>query len=120
MAKKNDQIPGSVDKFVSRQTADCKCATNELVDLIRGQLEDAEERVEWGMAVFSRDGKDITGVGTEQGECCLYVPQDDVADEFSEKLGDVTRNGDRIKFEKLSDLRRAVLKRMLKQQDESE
>ncbi len=107
----------AIDKFVQGQHSVCRCATNELVELIRQQLQGAEERVEWGLAVFSRNGKDITGVGTENGEYCLYVPQNDVAEEFASSLGDVKRSGDRIKFEKLVDVRRAELKRMIAAQD---
>ena len=119
MTQKNDSTRRTINEFVSQQTCECKCTTNELVDLIRSQLEDAEERVEWGMAVFSRNGKDITGVGSDQGECCLYVPQAHVAEEFENSLGNVKRSGDRITFEKLSDVRRAELKRMIAEQDKA-
>ena len=117
MKQPNHPSPQAIDEFVQRQHSVCRCATNELVELIRQQLHDADERVEWGLAVFSRNGKDITGVGTENGEYCLYVPQDDVAEEYASSLGEVKRSGDRLKFEKLVDVRRAELKRMIAAQD---
>ena len=44
-----------IDEFVDRQSPELRCTARELVDIIRNQLEDADERVEAGKAIFSKN-----------------------------------------------------------------
>lgn len=111
--------PLEVDEFVSRQSPNLKCSARELVDLIRIQLGDAEERVEAGIAIFSKDGKDISGVKVSGDALSLLVPQPEIANGFAHTIGNVKVEAEEMRFEKLEDLKRSELKKMIREQGES-
>ncbi len=87
--------------------------TRDLIELMRGQLTGAVEDVRWGIAIFSRDGKDITGISARQGFYSLYVPDSDVVEKYVPQLGNVSAGKGCIRFKDLDDLRTPALLKMI-------
>jgi uncharacterized protein YdhG (YjbR/CyaY superfamily) len=105
-----------INEFVERQSPELKCSTRELVDIIRAELDGAEERVEAGMAVFSKNGLDVAGVKVDKNRFGLFVPQRNISNKFADSIGSVSVESDQIRFEKIENLNRAQLKKMIREQ----
>lgn len=108
-----NQETQSVDDYIGQIDPERRCTAREVVALMRSQLGPLDERIEWGTAIFSRQGKDITGVAIGGDHFDILVPVADVASEFSNKLGNVTHNEDGLRFRQLTDLRRSELKKLI-------
>lgn len=111
---------GSIDAFVENVDLERRCSAREVVELMRARLPSVDERVEDGMAVFSRSGVDITGVSISDSHISLYVPDSQVVEKFSSKLGNVECETSRVQFGQLTDINRAELRRMIDSLDDGD
>ncbi len=110
----------SIDSFVARVDLEKRCSAREVVEIMRSRLDGVDERVEGERVVFSRDGTDITGLSISGDHISLYVPDSNVAESYSESLGNVEREANGVRFEQLTDVNRAELRRMIDSLDRSD
>jgi uncharacterized protein YdhG (YjbR/CyaY superfamily) len=89
--------------------------TRSIIAAMRKLLPDAEENVRWGIAVFSHDGEDITGISARKNYFSLYVPDPDVLEQYAPELGKVNPGNGCIRFARLKDIKLPVLRRMVKE-----
>ena len=87
----------------------------KMIELMREQLPDADEDVRWGIAIFSRNGRDIAGIAARKGYYCLYVPDAEVVEKYLPKLGRVKAGEGCIRFRNTKDVKRPALARMVRE-----
>jgi uncharacterized protein YdhG (YjbR/CyaY superfamily) len=103
----------SIEDFIDKIEPERKCTAREVVEFMRSRLGEVEERVQDGMAIFSRNGIDITGVSVTNKHVKLFVPDSQVAEEYSARLGNVETDEAGVRFEQLTDIKRTELRKMV-------
>ena len=107
-----------IDEFIQRIDPAFKCTIGEVVNLMRSQLNGADQRVEEGKVVFSKAGVDLASVSANNGDFRVKVSDESALEDDKDVLGNVSTDGNEIQFEKLEDIRRCGLKELLKKLDE--
>lgn len=102
-----------VDEYLDGVGAEFRCSAKEIVELMRTQLGDADEQVDGDTALFSRDGNTVTGLRIGNGKIQIVAPDNSVAEEFAERLGDVKQSQNCLEFQQLVDIRRSELKKFI-------
>ena len=87
--------------------------TCKVLDLMRKRLPGSAEVVKWGIALFTIDGKEVTGVAARKGFYSLYVAQSDVVEKYVPRLGEVESGKGCIRFRHLDALKVRELERMV-------
>jgi uncharacterized protein YdhG (YjbR/CyaY superfamily) len=105
--------PGPIEAYLATFAESDAEIGRELVGIMSEALPGAEERVQWGIAILSIDGKDVMGIAIRKGFFSLYVPNGTVASSFRSRLGKVDAGKGCIRFKKSGDLDRAAFRELV-------
>lgn len=89
--------------------------TRAIMELMRKELTGCDERVQWGMAIFSHDGRDITGVAARKGFYSLYVPNGEIVKKYVPLLGKVDAGKGCIRFKDPDEIKKTELRKMIRE-----
>lgn len=103
----------SIEEYLAQVDPARVEGARQLVAWVRAELPEAEEAVAWGIAVFRRGGKDVTGVAVRQGFYSLYVPHPGAVEQWGPCLGQVDAGKGCIRFKHLKDLDATAFREML-------
>lgn len=103
----------TIEEYLDQVDPDLVVGSRQMVTWIREALPGAEEAVAWGIAIFRRGSKDVTGVAARKGYYSLYVPHPDAVEQWTPRLGKVDAGKGCIRFKSLEDLDSAAYREML-------
>lgn len=94
----------TIDEYLDQIDPDMLATTQQIIGIIRDNLPGSEEVVRWGIALFRHRGKEIAGIAPRKGFYSLYVPQENIVQRYSARLGKVNPGRGCIRFRQLGDL----------------
>ena len=88
--------------------------TRRIVEIMRDELPGADERVQSGIVILARGGRDVIGIAAREGFYSLHVPHPGVVEEFAERLGPTDPGKDCLRFNLLDDIDFSQLRRLVR------
>jgi uncharacterized protein YdhG (YjbR/CyaY superfamily) len=96
--------PKAFDVYLAALPPEKEATTRKLIEIMRTQLAGTEEVMKRGIAVFRKNGKDLTGIAARRDFYSLYLPDEKLHSEFLPRLGKVSGGKGCIRFKKLENL----------------
>lgn len=92
----------AIDSYLADVDPDRRSAAESLIDMMRAELDGANERVQYGMAIFAKNRQDIVGLAVNRSFFSIYVPHSQVVEEHADSLGATDRGELCIRFDSLN------------------
>ena len=103
----------TVDLYLSQAPADRAPLLNQVRQLARQVLKDHEERVQWGMAAYVRDGRITFGFADRAQYLSLYFPHSRALERNAEAIRGLDRGKNCLRLRKSARLDWNLLEKLL-------
>ena len=80
--------PTTIDEYLATLNNDTRTALQDLRDIIRAVVPQAEECISYQLPAFRLDGKLLVGFGATQNHCALYLMSSSTLETYKEELRD--------------------------------
>ena len=108
-----------VQAYIAEAPEERQPALKKLRSLCRKHLKNYEERIEYGMPVYKRDGAMEISFASQKQYIALYVMKKEVLDEFRPALGASSIGKGCVRFNKAEKIDFAVIDRLLRRNAQS-
>jgi uncharacterized protein YdhG (YjbR/CyaY superfamily) len=105
----------TINDYLKQIPAETVATVKKVLARMKKHLPGAKGRVQWGIAIYSINGKDVVGLAARSKLYSLYVPHGEIVRKYVPRLGKVTAGKGCIRFRSLDDLNLAELDRMVKE-----
>ncbi len=103
----------SHEEYLQKIAPSMEPTMRTVLALLRRNLPDWRESVNWGIATFDWAGKPLAGIAARKGFYSLYVPEADLVAKYAPKLGKVTSRVGCIRFTDWAGVNALELKRLI-------
>ena len=105
----------TINDYLKQIPAETVATVKKVLARMKKHLPGAKGRVQWGIAIYSINGKDVVGLAARSKLYSLYVPHGEIVRKYVPRLGKVTAGKGCIRFRSLDDLNLAELEHMVKE-----
>ena len=105
--------PGSIDEYLSALSHDKRAALEELRQIIRKIVPEAEECIRYGIPAFRLDGKILVAFGAATHHCALYPMSASIVETFQDDLKDFNTSKGTIRFQPETPLKVKLVRKLV-------
>ena len=102
-------------EYLDELPAESAGPMEKVLALMKKLLPGAQQRIQWGIAIFALSGKDVIGIAARTGFYSLYVPHGATVKKYAPRLGKVSAGKGCIRFKNLNEVDLGELEKMVKE-----
>ena len=106
--------PKTIDEYLAALSDDQRAALEKLRKTIRAAAPKAEECINYGLAAFRLDGKNLLGFGATAKHCAFYLMSGSTVEAHQDELQDYDTSKGTIRFPVDKPLPAALVRKLVK------
>ena len=106
--------PKTIDEYLAALSDDQRAALEKLRKTIRAAAPKAEECINYGLAAFRLDGKNLLGFGATAKHCAFYLMSGSTVEAHQDELADYDTSKGTIRFPADKPLPAALVRKLVK------
>lgn len=106
--------PKTIDEYLTAVTADQRAALEKLRKTIRAAAPQAEECINYGLAAFRLNGKNLVGFGASAKHCAFYLMSGSMVAAHQKELENYDTSKGTIRFQPAKPLPVALVRKLVK------
>jgi uncharacterized protein YdhG (YjbR/CyaY superfamily) len=106
--------PATIDEYLATVSEDQRTALEKLRKTIKAAAPKAEECINYGLAAFRLNGKNLVGFGASAKHCSFHPMDGHTVDAFKEELKDYETSKGTIRFSADKPLPATLVKKLVK------
>ena len=106
--------PKTIDEYLAALSDDQRAALEKLRKTIRAAAPKAEECINYGLAAFRLDGKNLLGFGATAKHCAFYLMSGSTVETHQDELADYDTSKGTIRFPADKPLPAALVRKLVK------
>lgn len=109
-----DTKPKTIDEYLAAVSDDQRAALEKIRKTIQAAAPKAEECINYGLAAFRLNGKNLVAFGASAKHCSLYPMDGHTVDAFKDELKDYETSKGTIRFSVDKPLPATLVKKLVK------
>ena len=105
--------PRTIDDYLANVTPEQRVALEDLRQVIRAAVPEAEEGISYGLAAFRRKGRPLVGFGASAGHCAFYLMSGSTVADHAEELRGYDTSKGTIRFQPDQPLPEALVRMLV-------
>ena len=106
--------PKTIDEYLAALSDDQRAALEKLRKTIKAAAPKAEECINYGLAAFRLDGKNLLGFGATAKHCAFYLMSGSTVEAHQDELADYDTSKGTIRFPADKPLPAALVRKLVK------